>query len=612
MSRALWFLALMLCACGADPAPPNVLLISIDTCRADHCGWLGARTPSGLSPTPHLDALAASASGPREATSCVPLTLPAHTTLMSGLLPDATGVAENDSFVLPPAPARGYSLLAEELRSAGYDTGAFVSGQPLERATGLDAGFRIYEGPESELVAEEELRFRERDCDVTSARAMEWLARRDEAPWFLFVHYFDPHQPWQRRGIGAELPKGAHQDYQSEIMAVDAAIGKVLQALGEARSRTLIIVVSDHGEGLGEHGEETHGHLVHEATLRVPFVMSLPAGKTSARAAFPPARLEDVLPTVRDITRLPPRPSDGVSLLLAQDPSQWRSSAETLYPWFQHRYAPERAFRNATLKLEESAQRAKAFDWVHDPRETRDLLGAQAAEAKMLKEEWSRWRARAKPGKAQERTPEPSAHAPYMGARVPGSGLPLAEEELLLPIVGESFGTLAALEHARGAIRASEPARALALLEPLLASQSGNPALLFWTARAADMAARNVQLAPATRAAFAARALEIYAEHERRFRDPRAADAALRVLLERHSFSGALADLAEVERLAGQRIQQGSAGGLTYALRGRARERAGNADGALADYRSALELMPLDQRLAADVARLKAATTRPR
>lgn len=612
MFRAFLALAFLLVSCADDPKPPHVLIISIDTCRADHCGWLGCRTASGVSPTPELDLLAREATGPKEATSCVPLTLPAHTTLFSGLLPDATGVAENDSFALPAAKERGYSLIAEELRAAGYDTAAFVSGQPLERATGIDAGFRVFEAPERELVADQELRFRERDSNATTARALDWLARRDEKPWFLFVHYFDPHQPWQRRASGAALPPGPHQDYLSEIMAVDEAIGRVVRALGEKRKQTLILIVSDHGEGLGEHGEETHGHLVHEATLRVPFLMLLPEGATSSRAAFPPARLEDVAPTVRAAAGLSARPADGRSLLLLQAPEDWRSSAETLYPWFQHRYAPERAFRNATLKLEESAAKRRAFAWKSDARETENLITTRAGEAAALGKEWARWRARAKAGKAGERLPEPSSHAPYMGARVPGQGLPLAEEEALLPVAGERFSTLLLLDSARSEIRDGEPASALARLEPVLVREPDNPALLFWTARSADMAARLTQLAAPTRGVFAARALELYADHERRFHDPRSLDASLRVLLERHSFTGDKRDLLAVEDLASGRIRRGFAGGLTHALRGRARERSGDTSGALEDYRSALERMPGDERLAADIMRLQKLSGQPR
>ncbi len=612
MLGALALLVLLLVSCADDPVPPHVLVISIDTCRADHCGWLGCRTANGTSPTPALDRLARDAAGPQEATSCVPLTLPAHTTLFSGLLPDATGVAENDSFTLPAAGERGYPLIAEELRAAGYDTAAFVSGQPLERATGIDSGFRVYEAPERELVADEELRFRERDCDATTERALDWLARREGKPWFLFVHYFDPHQPWQRRAEGSALPAGPHQDYLSEIMAVDGAIGRVVQALGEDRRRTLILVLSDHGEGLGEHGEETHGHLVHEATLRVPFLMLLPEGVTSARAAFPPARLEDVAPTVRAVAGLPAQPADGRSLLLPQASADWRSSAETLYPWFQHRYAPERAFRNATLKMEESAAKRRVFAWASDAKESADLSSQRPEEAALLAAEWARWRARVKGGKAAERVPEPSSHAPYMGARVPGQGLPLAEEESVLPAAGERFPTLALLDTARSDLRAGEPAKALAKLEPVLLREPDNPALLFWTARSADMASRLTQLAAPTRGVFAARALELYAEHERRFHDPRSLDASLRVLIERHSFTGDKKDLMAVEEMASRRIQRGSAGGLTHALRGRARERAGDRNGALSDYMTALERMPEDERLAADVSRLQKMGAQPR
>ncbi len=603
-------LLLILSACSADPDAPSVLVVCIDTCRADHCGWLGARLPDGTSPTPVLDALAAKASGPKEARSCVPLTLPAHATLFSGLLPDATGVRENDSFSVPPQSERGYCLLAEELRGAGYDTAAFVSGQPLERSAGLDAGFRIYSAPERGLAPEGELRFRERDCSETTTLASAWLQSEHKTPWFLFVHYFDPHQPWQRRSEGAALPAGAHQDYQSEIMAVDRSIGQLLAALPN-RERTLVIVLSDHGEGLGEHGEETHGHLVHDATLSVPFLMVLPQGINSERQSQPPARLEDVAATVRAVTGIPAQAGDGASLLDACDSQNWRSSAETLYPWYQYRCARERSFRDAVWKLSESAAATSLHAWPADAQELQDCAPAQSAVLQRLRAEMEahavRARAGASRGSAAQREVEPSAHAPYMGGRSLTQRVsPSDAENRRLPRVTSIFTTLELLEAARERIRAGKPAEGLLLLEPCAAEADKNPAVLFWMGRCADLAARDTSLEPTSRVAFTELALKHYDRHQELFADPRSLDASLRVLLERHAITGAAHALADAERRATGALNVRGPRGLTLALRGRARERAGNLAGALDDYQAASQLVPDDQRLRQDVQRLAA------
>lgn len=602
----LFLMLLLLCACGDRPAvAPSVLIISIDTCRADHCGWLGARLPDGSSPTPVLDALAARAAGPREALSCVPLTLPAHATIFSGLLPDATGVRENDSFSVPPAAERGYSLLAEEMRAAGWDTAAFVSGQPLERAAGLDAGFRLYSAPERGLATEGEVRFRERDCKETTDMARGWLQQEHTAPWLLFVHYFDPHQPWQRRFEGAGLPQGAHADYQSEIMAVDRSIGTLLAALPDIKN-TLIIVLADHGEGLGEHGEETHGHLVHDATLRVPFLMLLPEGVNSRRQLHPPARLEDVTPTVRAVAGIAPKAGDGASLLEACDSAGWRSAAETLYPWFQYRSARERSFRDAAWKLGDSGATTSLHAWASDPHELKDVVAESAEIVFRLQNELAAHAVRERSGRATTRDVEPSAHAPYMGGRSATQRVsPTDSENRELPQVRAQFKTLELLDAARERIRAGKPAEGLLLLAPCVSEAEKNPALLFWMGRCADMASRDTTLEPASRIAFADQALQHYDKHSELFADPRSGDAALRVLLERHAITGDSANLTKIERRATGLLNVRGPRALTLALRGRARERAGNLAAALQDYAAAAALSPDDERLRQDLQRIR-------
>jgi choline-sulfatase len=244
-------LGLLSCSREEDPAgrPPDVILVSIDTWRFDHASWVD---PNLAHTTPRLAAWAARADYAGTALAPVPLTLPSHTTMMTGLYPDEHGVRENDGYALPPAAERPFSVLAEDLHAAGYRTGAFVAAQPLDRRFGLGAGFDHYRQPEGG-VAPRSHTFRELPGKEVTERALSWVREtvRAEDPLFLFVHYFDPHWPYEPPETG---PADRDERYATEVRRADAAVGDLLAGLGERAENALVLIVGDHGEALGAHG----------------------------------------------------------------------------------------------------------------------------------------------------------------------------------------------------------------------------------------------------------------------------------------------------------------------------------------------------------------------
>jgi arylsulfatase A-like enzyme/Tfp pilus assembly protein PilF len=265
---------------GCGRQRPDVLIVTLDTVRADHLGTYG----DSLAHTPHLDALAARGFRFDRHMTPVPITLPSHTTLFTGLTPPAHGVRDNGTFV---ASAELFTL-AELYRDAGWATAAFVGAFPVESRFGLDQGFEVYDDDlPAEGLAGPGVYFPERPAAAVIGRALRYFESlaEDRRPRFTWIHLFDAHQPlmppkpWDLRF--------AADGYRGEIAAIDEQLGRLFAAIeGEGRlDRTLVVVTSDHGEGLGEHGELTHAILLHQATLHIPLVVAgpgVPQGQTSA------------------------------------------------------------------------------------------------------------------------------------------------------------------------------------------------------------------------------------------------------------------------------------------------------------------------------------------
>jgi choline-sulfatase len=278
-SFAVWrrasapFALLLVCIAGAaaEGNQTPVILISIDTLRADHLsvyGYQGIRTPT-------LDAFAQHGTVFTAINSQIPLTLPSHTCLFSSTYPFENGVEENAEI----APS-SLITLASVLHVHGYRTGAFVGSDLLGQRFGLDRGFDVYDSPfqaqAGELQNPYEVRVR-RDAALVVRSASEWLRRSSENPPFLFLHVFDLHTPYAAPSPNRLQPNEA--GYDAEIVYLDRVLGRFRQMLIRDGwwDRSLIVLLSDHGESLGEHGETSHGYFIYQSTLRVPLLIHWPA-----------------------------------------------------------------------------------------------------------------------------------------------------------------------------------------------------------------------------------------------------------------------------------------------------------------------------------------------
>ena len=373
---------LALLGCGTSqapqPRPRNVVLVSIDTLRADHLrpyGYADGRTP-------HIDALAARGVLFEDVTSVAPLTAPSHTTLLTGLYPPQHGVRSNGLYALDPAR----TTLAEVLAGRGLATGAVVGGFPLDRRFGLAQGFDSYDDllPPAPPDAEAE-----RPASAVADSAIHFLEEHAGAgPFFLFVHFYDPHADYHPPPEFAGLPP-----YDGEVAYVDRELGRILDALAArgVRAETAVIVVSDHGESLGEHGEQTHAVFVYQSTVHVPLIVDFPPLREAGAAArvTEPVSIVDVTPTILDMLGAPPMPgAAGTSLVPlwsgAESPDR-PIYFESLLPQVEFGWAALTGVRRGSLKYIE-APRPELFDVTADPTEQHDLWNREPRGAALRSE----------------------------------------------------------------------------------------------------------------------------------------------------------------------------------------------------------------------------------
>jgi arylsulfatase A-like enzyme/Tfp pilus assembly protein PilF len=362
----------------------NVILISVDTLRPDRLGCYGY--PAGTSP--NVDRLAAEGVTFDDAMSSVPLTLPSHTSMLTGLYPLSHGVRDNGTYTLGPELVTA----AEVFKEAGYATAAFIGAFVLDSRYGLDQGFDFYDDDLSGGRQLSAFGYIERTADAVTRAAARWLVDAPE-PFFAFIHYYDPHTPYEApQAYRGRFPLSP---YDAEIAFTDHEVGELIDTLEslELLERTLIVFVSDHGEGLGEHGEATHGYLVYEPTLRVPFIMRFPGDSDLGRRdrgghIAAPVRLIDVTPTLIDAAGLKPGARmDGRSLLpLLRGESLPPEFCyfETFYPYFAYRWSPLRGVRFNEWKYILAPQ-DELYDLRTDGVEALNLVDAEGETAAELK-----------------------------------------------------------------------------------------------------------------------------------------------------------------------------------------------------------------------------------
>ncbi len=353
----------------------NVLLVTLDTTRADHVGCYGNEDAH----TPTLDALAVDGVLFEHAYVTVPLTLPAHASILTGLYPPENGMHDNGRGQLDPKLPN----LAESLRQAGYRTGAFLASVVLHSRYGLDHGFDIYDddmaggeqhGHESHLM---------RKADIVVDRALAWLNRQQEAPFFCWVHLFDPHAPYESHEevFGDRF---RNLPYDGDIAFADLHVGRLIADLKDRGlyDNTLIVVVGDHGEGLGEHLEQEHGFMLYNSTVRVPLIVSAPGLCRGGHRVSTPVSQVDILPTVLgclDVQAVEADKVSGRSLDAALqgaelEPRVCYSETQSLYNAFG--WAPLASVTNETWKYVKTT-REELYNLKEDPGELNNLADLQ-------------------------------------------------------------------------------------------------------------------------------------------------------------------------------------------------------------------------------------------
>jgi arylsulfatase A-like enzyme/Tfp pilus assembly protein PilF len=385
MRRAAFFSLLTVLSCKEPPAdlgPRHVVLVTIDTLRSDYVGYSG----SGKVKTPHLDRLAKGGVFFTEARSPVPLTLPAHASLLTAAYPPSHGVRVNGRDRLSEKIATLPRILKEE----GYATAAFVSAFVLDRRFGLSSGFDVYDdhtGMDVRLLENIEA---ERNADAVASAFSAWLRDQpSERPFFAWLHFYDPHAPY----AAPEPYRGRYPNdpYAGEVAYTDAMVGRVLTDL-ESRGlleETLVVVVGDHGEGLGDHGEQSHSVLIYQSTLRVPLLLFAPSLIEAGRTVDSPIPTIDVAPTILDYLGLATSLGQGESLrprIEGEAATERPIYSESLYASAHLGWSELRGLERGSFRYIE-APRPELYDLAKDPGESEDVLQRERARAREMRKE---------------------------------------------------------------------------------------------------------------------------------------------------------------------------------------------------------------------------------
>jgi arylsulfatase A-like enzyme/cytochrome c-type biogenesis protein CcmH/NrfG len=359
--------------------PVNLVVVTIDTLRADRLHCYGNKDIE----TPTLDALAARGVLFENAVAQTPLTPPSHASIFTGTNPNVHHVRNTGGFALQASPIP----MAKILQAQGWDTAAFIGASVLKKAAGFSQGFDVYDDqmPKQEK-GREEIEYPERRASVVVDHALDWLNAQSGKSFFVWLHLYDPHEPYDPPAPFHEKYK--HNLYDGEIAYTDQQLGRFLDAMAKKTpaANTLLVVLADHGESLGEHGEFNHGIFLYDATLHIPFLIAGPGVPAGVRVQQQ-ARTIDVLPTVLDLMGgKAPATAQGVSLTPAfsgKSVQTTYSYEETLYPKMNMGWSELRGIRTARWKYIR-APRPELYDLAQDPSEQTNVLDSHPKEFREL------------------------------------------------------------------------------------------------------------------------------------------------------------------------------------------------------------------------------------
>lgn len=559
----------------------NVLLLTLDTTRPDHLGCCGSDVE-----TPSLDALARQGIRFDDAVCTSPITLPSHTTMLTGLQPPEHGARINGQTSVAPEQ----ETLAEILRAEGYETAAFLSAFVLDSRFGLDQGFDLYDDDigvsQSAAAGGEELNQRPAG-DVTAA-ALAWLERRDAGrPFFAWVHYYDPHNPYSPPPAFQVRYPG--RPYDGEIAYMDSEIARLLAAVDRLgyRQRTLVIAVGDHGEGLGEHGESTHERLIYDSVMRVPLILSCPGlFRGSYHVDDVVVATTDIFPTVTSLLGLTTdRPLDGISLLDCREQPDRAVYIESMATYLENGWAPLFGLRRHADKYI-LAPRPEYYDLRRDPRELDNLhdsaAGAQLAARDQLRAGLSAQLARWPTpevvlASTQEVDPETRQRLESLGYI--STGAPTGEARTL-PDPKDMMPVLEGIDRANALVRAGRLDQALTAIRRAAAISPRDPRVLLTMGKVLLFQEREAEAEEALRGSIGFHPI------------PDACLLLAQLLIKQERFAEAEAALAQGEQLdprhGGFWIARGDMAGLR-----------GDHRAAVAAYQRAIEVDPYHVSMAA-------------
>ncbi|MBI3646662.1 MAG: sulfatase-like hydrolase/transferase [Acidobacteriales bacterium] len=461
--KALFALGLLLCSSLAAAATrPNLVLITLDSSRADRMGFLGAK--SGI--TPNLDRLAGESLVFEHAYAQAPATVASHATIFSGGYPQSTAMSELGGTLPASLP-----YLPDLLKAQGYRTAAFVGSIQLDPRNGLAQGFdRGFQGYDASfhpaIPGDTRAALAERPADQVVGRALAWLARNPQGPFFVWIHINDPHAP--------------NASYNAAIAAADAAIGKLLAALKQQKlyATTAVLVAADHGESLGAHGEDTHGIFLYDETIHVPLLLKLPEAQPTAKHVTAKVRLVDIAPTLLEVAAVPvPSQMQGQSLL------RIAKSSSADQPVYSRSDLPQRGFGWSALEswragkyLYIRAPQPELYDLTADPGATRNLAQSSKATLDTMAAQLESFDRRlsgegGKPSGAQLSSSEMQklASLGYVGLQKPSGASTAATGT----DPKDKIATANKTSEAARALAQGKADRAVAALTPLVAAESG-------------------------------------------------------------------------------------------------------------------------------------------